>query len=191
MKIEDHIRGVDPDTGERFLFFWGAESPLSQWHPAPVSYGRLTLPTAEHWMMACKALVFGDEDALARIVETPSPAAAKALGRRVQNFDADVWRDRSKQAVYLGNERKFSSPGMRELLSSTEEATLVEASPMDRIWGIGLGADNPRASCRAQWRGENRLGHILTALRADIRTGASAGEAEALASLLGLAQRFG
>lgn len=190
-ELIEHTRGVDPDTGERFLFFWGAESPLSQWHPAPSGYGALTLPTAEHWMMAGKAWVFGDEEMFARITQTPSPASAKALGRKVRGFDVDVWRERSKDVVYLGNERKFSEPSLRAFLLSTEDATLVEASPLDRIWGIGLGAANPSASRRAHWRGENRLGHILTKLRADLRAGVAAQKAAQLASSLGLAKRFG
>ena len=189
MRLEEHATGVDPETPERFFFFWGKESPLSQWHPAPVGFGRLTFPTAEHWMMAGKALVFGDEEIFELLTQTSSPAAAKALGRKVRGFDEGVWRERSKDVVYLGNELKFADPDLGAFLRSTAGATLVEASPLDRIWGIGYGADNPRASRRSAWRGENRLGHILTSLRADMEAGTSQDKARELAASLGL-ERF-
>jgi ribA/ribD-fused uncharacterized protein len=166
-----HTSATDPDTGERFVFFYGQESPFSQWHPARFELAGLTLATAEHWMMASKAILFADRDALAEILATPHPRDAKAIGRRVRGFDDAVWRARGDALVYAGSHAKFADPARRELLLATAGATLVEASPRDRIWGIGLGAGHPDAARRARWRGANRLGRVLTELREDLLAG--------------------
>ncbi|UJR85470.1 NADAR family protein [Sandaracinus amylolyticus] len=160
-------RGRDPETGEEFVFFYGQESLFSQWHPAPFVLAGASFATAEHWMMAAKALLFRDEEVLAAILVAPHPREAKALGRKVRGFDDAIWKARSADLVYAGNHAKLAPPERRDVLLATEGATLVEASPRDRIWGIGLGASNPDASRRARWRGQNRLGQVLTALRDD------------------------
>jgi ribA/ribD-fused uncharacterized protein len=156
-----------------YLFFWGhkihapvTETCFSQWYPAPFVHEGLTYPTAEHWMMACKARTFGDEEILQRLFETDSPAEAKKLGRAVKNFDPQVWDDLKYAFVKEGNVLKFSQhPDMKIFLLQTEKNVIVEASPMDAIWGIGLGRENPKAKSPFTWRGQNLLGFALMEVR--------------------------
>jgi len=180
-----HETGEDRATGERFVFFWGHASPFSQWHAATFELGGIWCPTAEHWMMAAKAMLFGDRDALGDIVATAHPGTAKRIGRRVRGFDDAVWREVSPELVYAGNHAKFTQhDGLRAALEATSPATLVEASPTDRIWGIGLSSSHADACCRARWRGRNRLGAVLTQLRDELRDGTAADRAHrALARL--------
>ena len=174
-----HAAGDDPDTGERFVFFWQGESPFSQWHPSPFEHRGERFVTAEQWMMAAKARLFGDLAARAAILATSDPAEQQALGRKVRGFDAEQWSEQAFGVVYVGNALKFGAGSpLRQSLLDTAGHTLVEASPHDRIWGIGLLASDERALRRATWQGENRLGAVLTALRDHLL----GGEAEAHAA---------
>jgi ribA/ribD-fused uncharacterized protein len=149
---------------ERFTFFWSG--PFSQWHRSRFTIDGMLYETAEQYMMAEKARLFGDEEACRRIMAAPDPRDQKALGRKVRDFDRDRWSDVARDIVHRGNRAKFTTH--RDLLAAlfdTEGTTLVEASPFDTIWGIGLAADNPDALDRTKWRGTNWLGEILTRLR--------------------------
>ena len=163
--------GQQPD----FLFFWGHKAKpsdlgkhvLSQWWPARFEVDGQAYPTAEHFMMAEKARLFGDEKMRQRILAAPDPGAAKALGRQVQGFDAATWDARCFEIVVRGNAAKFGQdPALGGWLRKTGAAVLVEASPVDRIWGIGLAVDDPRAQDPAQWQGRNLLGFALMRVRA-------------------------
>ena len=168
-------------AGESFdyFFFWGHTPPkdggtskscLSQWFPASFTVDGVTYKTAEHWMMAEKARLFGDADMLRQIIGSESPKDAKALGRKVQNFDADEWASKCFEIVVNGNVQKFQqNPAMKEFLLSTGNTILVEAAPRDQIWGIGLGEHNERATDPSQWRGRNMLGFALTVVRTQLR----------------------
>jgi len=169
-----------PDAGMiPFLFFWGhqpakdggvSKSCFSQWWVAPFEVDGLVYPTAEHWMMVGKARLFGDEAALKVIIGANTPAAAKKEGRLVKNFVSDVWDRHKFDIVVAGNYHKFSQHGkMKEFLLATEDRVLVEASPRDRVWGIGMGGDNPAASNPAKWKGENLLGFALMEVREKLR----------------------
>ncbi len=96
--------------------------------------------------MAGKARLFGDEDALQRILVAPDPKSAKANGREVRDFDDKVWKENARRLVTEGNVHKFSqNEELKSFLLGTGDAVLVEAAPRDQIWGIGLGQDNPKA----------------------------------------------
>lgn len=122
--------------------------------------------SAEQWMMAEKARVFADRPILEKILLTDDPREAKKLGIKVSFFDEDVWRERSYDIVFEGNLLKFSqNRELKEYLISTGEAVLVEASPYDKIWGIGMkwgdeGIENPK-----NWHGQNLLGFALMEVR--------------------------
>jgi len=149
---------------ERFTFFWSG--PFSQWHKSPFTLDGMIYNTAEQYMMAEKARLFGDEEMCARIVAASDPRDQKALGRRVRGFDEMRWNAAAREIVYRGNRAKFTTH--RDLLAAlfeTSDTTLVEASPLDTIWGIGLAADDPDAADREKWRGTNWLGEVLTRLR--------------------------
>lgn len=118
-------------------------------------------------MMARKALLFGDEVVAARILGASHPGEVKALGRQVRDFDEARWADHRVGIVIAGNLAKFSqTPELRDYLLATGGRVLVEASPVDRIWGIGLAADDERASQPATWLGLNLLGFALMEVRA-------------------------
>jgi len=151
-------------TGERFTFFWAG--PFSQWHRSPFTLDGQVYVTAEQYMMAEKARLFGDEETLERILATSNAREQKALGRRVRGFETGAWNAVARDIVYCGNRAKFTTHrDLLALLLETAGTTIVEASPLDTIWGIGLAADDPAASDRTQWRGTNWLGEVLTRLR--------------------------
>ncbi|MHA4809208.1 NADAR family protein [Flavitalea flava] len=163
------------DEKMKFLFFWGhqpsadgslSQSCFSQWWELSFEKDGQIYPTAEHWMMAGKARLFADEEILARILLAKTPGKAKELGRKVKNFDPMVWDNNKFKMVVEGNLCKFSSnPSMKQFLLKTGDRVLVEASPVDTVWGIGLAADNKKVSDPFQWRGENLLGYALMEVR--------------------------
>ena len=170
-------RGERPD----FLFFWGHRPPpggglgrgcLSQWWPCSFEVDGQRYPSAEHFMMVGKARLFGDEATARLILAGPDPGRAKALGRRVAGFDQARWRAERSAIVVRGNLAKFSQDGtLSDWLVATGGKVLVEASPVDRIWGIGLAADDERARRPAEWRGLNLLGFALMDVRDQLRGG--------------------
>jgi ribA/ribD-fused uncharacterized protein len=165
----------------KYLFFWGHQPQrdgsigsgcLSQWWPAPFVVDGIRYATAEHYMMIGKARLFGDEAIAEQMLIAPHPGAAKALGRRVRGFDQVAWHAYRFDLVVAGNVAKFSQhPDLGQYLSRTGSRVLVEASPVDRVWGIGLAATDPRAHDPAQWRGSNLLGFALMHARAQLTAG--------------------
>jgi ribA/ribD-fused uncharacterized protein len=163
----------------RLLFFWGHQptkdgrltsSCFSQWWPAPFAVDGSRYPTAEHWMMAAKARLFGDEQMAVRILEAGSPKQAKQLGREVKGFDGAIWDREKRDVVAEGSFQKFrQNKDLAEFLLSTRDHVLVEASPVDRVWGIGLAADDKKAANPLLWRGENLLGFALMRARDRLR----------------------
>ncbi|WP_441246194.1 NADAR family protein [Kitasatospora sp. McL0602] len=160
----------------KYLLFWGhrpendgriGTGSLSQWWPSAFTVDGVRYATAEHWMMAGKARLFGDEEILPRILEARTPAEAKKFGRLVKGFDDAQWVAARFELVVQGNVAKFGQDdALRTYLLNTAQRVLVEASPMDRLWGIGLAADNERATNPDQWRGLNLLGFALMEARA-------------------------
>lgn len=159
---------------ERFTFFYRTESPFSQWHPADFEIGGVHYNCAEQYMMYRKAVLFGDEETVGKILTALTPREQKELGRRVRGFDKNQWEAQCRQFVYEANHAKFTqNPQLLEILLATKGTTLVEASPTDRIWGVGLEESDPRIRNRATWRGTNWLGEMLTKLREDLLAGSS------------------
>jgi len=157
-----------------FLFFWGhtakdariGKHVLSQWWPAAFCIDSYRYSTAEHYMMAEKAKLFGDNQAFTAIVASESPSRAKALGRKVRNFDEQIWSNHRFDIAVRGNRAKFEqNTELRDWLLATRNQVLVEASPRDRIWGIGLAAEDERALDPKTWRGLNLLGFALMRAR--------------------------
>lgn len=164
-----------------YLFFWGhrphpsgrlGPSCLSQWWPASFTVEGVRYRTAEHWMMAEKARLFGDEHSAAAVLAAESPKEAKAVGRAVRGFDGARWEAAAFDLVVRGSVAKFGQDQqLRDYLVGTGDAVIVEASPLDAIWGIGLAADDPRARRPAEWPGRNLLGFALMQAR-QVLTGA-------------------
>ena len=157
--VEVVQRGAQPE----YVFFWGHtqktpgmidESCLSNWFPAMAALNDAEYPTTEHYMMAEKARLFGDEKMRGLILRAESPAAAKGLGRKVAGFDENVWKNHRFEIVVTGNEGKFlQNEKLGEFLMSTGSRVLVEASPRDHIWGIGLGKKTRKL--KTHWNGED------------------------------------
>lgn len=167
--------GLNP----KYLFFWGHtpknkeqvdKSCLSQWFPASFVVDGINYPTAEHFMMAEKALLFEDSETLQKILQASHPNEAKKFGRMVQHFKEPVWAKYRFEIVVNGNEAKFAqNPALRQFLLNTHDCILVEASPYDKIWGIGLAADDPQVQNPEAWRGLNLLGFALMEVRARLQ----------------------
>ena len=167
--------GAQPD----YLCFWGHipskaastdKSCLSQWYPAAFKVAGVTYPTAEHYMMARKAALFGDAAIEARVIAAKLPAEVKKLGRLVANFDSATWQAAREAIVFDGNLAKFSqNPPLRQFLLSSSDSIIVEASPVDPIWGVGLAADDAGIAAPAGWKGLNLLGYALMKVRAALR----------------------
>lgn len=116
--------------------------------------------------MAGKARLFGDLEILEQILKAPEPKTAKALGRKVRGFDDQLWKANARRIVTEGNLAKFGqNESLKAFLLGTGSQILVEASPSDRIWGIGLGSSDPRANDPATWLGTNLLGFALMDVR--------------------------
>ncbi|MPS63779.1 MAG: DUF1768 domain-containing protein [Chryseobacterium sp.] len=161
----------------KFLFFWGhtakdeiTKSCFSQWFPFKFEENGIVYITAEHYMMAGKAKLFNDEEILGKILEANSPNQAKSLGRKVKNFDPKIWDEHKYEIVKQGNLLKFSqNEKFKEFLLSTNDKILVEASPYDKIWGIGMLETDTRAENPLLWNGENLLGFALMEVRDELR----------------------
>ncbi|WP_394846318.1 NADAR family protein [Pendulispora brunnea] len=169
------VERIDGGASFDYLFFWGHTpkrpnvvdaSCLSQWFPADFSVDGVDYPTAEHFMMMEKARLFKDDIACERLLHAGPPAIAKEIGRSVRNYDDDAWASARVDAVVRGNLAKFGqNSDLARFLLGTQKRVLVEASPRDRIWGIGLGKDNPAARDPRRWRGQNLLGFALMDVR--------------------------
>ncbi len=179
LDIDALRRGVAAGAVFRYRYFWGhtprpdgqlSDSILSQWWSSHFTVDGQRYDTAEQFMMAGKARRFHDAEALAEILKESDPAACKALGRKVRNFDESAWAAARFDLVTRGNVAKFGQQAAyREYLLGTADEILVEASPRDQIWGIGLGRDNEKARDPRTWRGRNLLGFALVRARAILR----------------------
>lgn len=174
--IEDLLQALEAGATPKYLLFWGhqpnadgsiGKGCFSQWFEASFEFDGQTYLTAEHFMMAEKARLFGDMETRASILAARTPAEAKKLGRGVKGFDDARWEQARFDIVVRANEAKFSqNQALRDCLLTTGDRVLVEASPVDRIWGIGLAANDERALEPSAWCGLNLLGFALMEVRA-------------------------
>ena len=163
-----------------YLYFWGhrpakdgrtTKSCLSQWFAAGFEHEERRFATAEHWMMWHKALTAGDAASAARIFTTNDPQKAKAIGRQVAGYDDERWAAVKYALVVQGNVLKFQqNPALTKYLLGTGDAVIVEASPYDFQWGIGMRAAEAEALADpTKWRGSNLLGWALMEARDALR----------------------
>jgi ribA/ribD-fused uncharacterized protein len=163
----------------KYIFFWGHhpkkdgsidQSCFSQWWQAPFSAQGIEYKTAEHWIMANKARLFEDAKHFQQVLACFSPAEAKKIGRLVDNFDSQMWDKHKYEFVRQGNYHKFSQhTNLQEYLVNTGDRVLVEASPVDCIWGIGLAKTDKNIYNPAKWKGENLLGFDLMEVREKLK----------------------
>src|SRR5699024_5169580 len=141
---------------EEHVFFWTGRDIYSNFHYSPFKHEGKLFNWSEQAVMYRKAKLFGANDIANRILLETDPVNCKRIGRRIKiDFKEDVWekeRERIYKEVLLD---KFSIPYLKQQLLETKDKIIVEASPYDTIWGIGMGendkgVDNPR-----NWRGQN------------------------------------
>ncbi|MEV0822051.1 NADAR family protein [Nonomuraea rubra] len=181
MTVEELVAAERRGQRLKYLYFWGhqpardggvGQGCLSQWWPVRFTEGGHTFASAEHYMMAHKAWLFGDEEIAARILGSRHPRQAKELGRAVRGFDQARWEECRFDLVVRGNVAKFGEHAeLADYLLGTGRRVLVEASPRDRVWGIGLAAGDERAASAEQWQGLNLLGFALMAARSVLQDG--------------------
>lgn len=179
LSLDALIAAVEQGDAFEYRFFWGhrrradgglSNACLSQWWSCRFEVGGVVYASAEHFMMAGKARLFGDEVTRSAILAAESPEEAKRLGRQVAGFDERRWAAVRFDLVTAGNVAKFGQdPALRQFLLDTGDEVLVEASPTDSIWGIGLGREDVRARDPRQWKGLNLLGFSLVRARAFLR----------------------
>ena len=162
----------NPDTA--ILYFWGhtpnpkkmTTACFSQWYDCYFEINGVQYHTAEQYMMANKALLFGDEEVFQEIMAADNPHDYKKLGRKIRGFEHTLWDAHKYDIVVEGNKAKFSqNPDIKEFLLSTGDAIIAEASPYDNIWGIGLDREQALKGTVEQWKGENLLGCVLMDVR--------------------------
>ncbi|VVE48565.1 Riboflavin biosynthesis protein [Pandoraea iniqua] len=176
----ESLRAMIRDGAQlEYLTFWGHSARsanvvdrncLSQWYPASFELDGFRYPTAEHFMMEQKARLFGDNATAERILMADSAAGAKNLGREIKCFDEAHWIAARLDIVVRGNLAKFEQNRQcKTFLLETRDSVLVEASPVDRIWGIGIATDHPDIRMPERWPGLNLLGFALMRVRARLR----------------------
>ena len=161
-----------------FVFFWGhtekgdkiTKACLSQWYIAPFEIEGKKYVCAEQYMMEQKALLFENFDIAQRIMQTTIPSEHKALGREIVGFTDEKWDMHKSEFVFNANLAKFSqNQPLKEFLLSTGCKILVEASPYDCVWGVGLSANDKNVTNPSLWRGRNLLGVALMQVREVLR----------------------
>lgn len=154
-----------------YTFFWGSNINseknyyFSQWFNFPIEENGIKFNCCEQYMMYHKAVLFQDNDIAKKILLTKNPKEQKALGRSVKNFSLEVWNKNLETIVSKGNYLKFNKEPLLGYLLNTKGTILVESSPFDRIYGVGMKRDNQSINDYQKWNGQNKLGFILTDLR--------------------------
>jgi ribA/ribD-fused uncharacterized protein len=157
---------------QKFVFFWESDSPFSNWYPQSFIHEEKSYNCSEQYMMYRKALLFNDYDVAEMIMEQTSPRKQKFLGRQVRGFDQEQWMEHCEEIMIPALVSKFTQDSYSlKCLLETGDATIVEASPYDKIWGIGMDKDDPRAIYTDQWDGLNLLGKVLMKTREIIVAG--------------------
>lgn len=169
----------DNNESIKYIFFWGHTNNtsedvgkflFSQWYPSPFTVDGILYNSAERWMMAHKALLFNDHDIAQKILKAEKPGEIKTLGREVKAFDEGIWNKHKFDIVKRGNIHKFKQhKKFGDYLLATNDRILVEASPVDSIWGIGLPQDAKDIENPHNWKGLNLLGFALMEARDFLR----------------------
>ena len=142
---------------------------LSNWYCSAFTVDEITFSSMEQYMMYKKAILFQDYQTAEKILSTDDVAEIKALGRIVQHFDEEIWREKREKIVHKGVLQKFlQNPELAEKLLETGEQMIAECAVKDKIWGIGLSMGDEERFCVDKWKGQNLLGKILMQVRAEI-----------------------
>ena len=170
---EKIIERLEAGENLQFLLFLGHQKSeqiskccLSQWYESKFEVNGIKYHTAEHYMMAEKALLFEDKQIYEQIITSAKSGKVKELGRKVRNFNQGIWEENRFEIVVRGNFYKFrQNKELSRFLKNTNDRVLVEASPVDSIWGIGLAQNDENAKIPYFWNGLNLLGYALMETR--------------------------
>lgn len=157
MKIEQTLQT------KTHIYFWG--SIFSNFHPIDFIHQNNEFANSEQAFMWRKAVFFKDFDTALKILETTNPQEAKSLGRKVKYYDDIKWNQIREQIMYEVNIDKYENKELQKLLLSTNNLIIVESSPVDKIWGVGLSKEDPRILDENNWKGLNLLGKVLMKVR--------------------------
>ena len=153
---------------DKYIFFYG--SYFSKWAMRDIEIDGIVYNCCEQAMMAEKAKLFKDDYALKNIMESKNPSLQKSWGRKVKNFNKEKWEKEAKKIVYKANYAKFTQhKDLKKKLLDTKDKIIVEASPYDCIWGIGMSCDAKGIEDPKNWRGTNWLGEVIMKVRKTIR----------------------
>ncbi|WP_277559809.1 NADAR family protein [Acinetobacter beijerinckii] len=176
--LNDLIQQVQQGRSFKYLYFWGHTSKqtnhvdkscFSQWFPSPFKQNGVEYLTAEHYMMTQKAKLFNDDEIFNQLLKVKHPNEAKQLGRKIQHYDEQLWQKKRFDIVVQANLVKFSHYSeLGDFLLATHDRILVEASPVDKIWGIGMAQDHEHIQEPSQWQGLNLLGFALMQVRSKL-----------------------
>ncbi len=166
--MEDKILHIhSPKILKRYKFFWSGI--FSNWYPSKFIVDGIEFNCGEQYMMYMKAMRFGDIETAREILNTTSPKEQKVLGRKVKNYDENIWAAERFKIVKEGLKEKFlQNPKLKEYLFKYKYFIIVEASPVDRVWGIGYHKDNPKIFEEKDKWGQNLLGKILMEIAKEI-----------------------
>jgi ribA/ribD-fused uncharacterized protein len=154
---------------DKFVFFWGKTDPFSQWHYSEFTENDITFDNCEQYMMYHKAILFNDHEKAKEILINSDPATCKEKGRQVANFNQEIWDKNCEKIIIEGNKLKFSqNPNLLKSLVCSGNRVLVEASPYDKIYGIGMKESHKDARNPLKWNGKNLLGKSLEKSRTSI-----------------------
>ena len=179
------LQKAEERENEKYSFFWATKSAFSQWHKCKFKAERIyrtpdyleevdkeiLFTSAEQYMMYHKCMLALDFDAAQKVLTTSDPKKQKQIGRSIKMSEEilETWDFFKAQIVYDGNKAKFEqNEDLKKELLATVGTTIVEAAPNDKVWGIGLAEDDPRAQKRENWLGKNLLGEILTIIRKEM-----------------------
>ena len=162
--------GTEVIVTPELVLFWKPPNPFGQWTDSPFELDGKSYSCAEQYMMAEKARLFGDTEIEKQILDSDNPRHQKKLGKQVTGFNDEQWSEERSNIVFRGSVAKFTqNEELKTLLLETGDRRMVEASPIDKIWGIGLAADDPKAYDPEKWRGLNLLGEALEKVRAHLQ----------------------
>lgn len=166
----DDMTAFEPNG---YVCFWkpgDTDGIFSNWAATPFENNGDRYPTSEHYMMAAKARLMGDEKTRQQILVATNPAVVKKLGQQVKPWNERMWIDNRCRIMYEACMAKFSSSAaLKAKLLATGDKVLVEASPLDKIWGVGLIGSDPKSKNPREWKGLNLLGKVLMKVREDLR----------------------
>lgn len=153
----------------KYVFFFSEKDVCSNFYPCKINYDGIEFNCSEQLFMYFKALYFKDFDTAKQITKTSKPYEAKKLGRLIKNYDDNRWNSiRDRFMLETLRYKYLSCEEFKSFIKENENKVFVEASPYDKIWGVGLSENDTKINNSNNWKGENRLGKCINSLIVNI-----------------------